>query len=124
MSTSWHRKPASRATRRVTAPPLTPCGSWEMRATWRPKRNDSRRVTARLRAADGPADHRAGVGGRGIAGPRDVTVGTHEHEARGVGGAPVAIAVADDFQRHVPRSCRLLERRDGEVLLCALRVEC
>src|SRR5262249_35010232 len=124
-SVIWHGKPVLRATRRLTAPPLTPCGSWEMRATWRPRRNDARgAVTARLRAADDLSDHRAGILGRGVAGPRDVAVGTHEHEARGIGGAPVAIAVADDFQRHVQRSCRLLERCDGAVLLRVLRVEC
>src|SRR5262245_28908739 len=51
-----------------------------------------------LSAAHDPTHHRAGILGRGVAGPGDVTVGTHEHKARGVGGAPVAIAVADDFQ--------------------------
>src|SRR5262249_9965030 len=125
MSTSWHRKPALSATRRATEPPLTLCDSWERAGTWRPRRNDARGASPRrLRAADGPAGPGAGTLRRGVAGPGDVTVGPHEHEARGVGSAPVAIAVAYDFQRHAQRSCRLLERRDGAVLLCVLRVEC
>ena len=66
-----------------------------------------------LCAADGLADHRAGLIGRVVAGPDDVTVGTHEHEARLVGSAPVATGVADGFQGHAQRACRLLERRDG-----------
>src|SRR6266852_9337056 len=63
-----------------------------------------------LSTADNLADHRAGPIGRVVAGPDDVTVGTHEDAARLVGTAPIAIAVAYDLHGHAQRSCRVLER--------------